>query len=206
MKLISKLTIGLATATVLFVGCGNDATPAKEEVAKPTISEESLGLRKTSLNNEAVAPVKAKYDEPAAGSGHKINRSFQDAPPLIPHDVTGMLPITIKNNQCIGCHAPDAAKAVGATPYPPSHMTNFRPKSYAVGGENTSSEKLAHIHIQKENKLVGARFNCSQCHAPQADVKPLVKNNFQPVYTSKDGAHKSSWRGKKFMEGIDTTK
>ena len=206
MKIISKLTIGLATAAVLFVGCGNDATPAKSEVVKPTISEESLGLRKTTLNNENVAPAKTSYGKSAAGSGYKIKRAFQDAPPMIPHDTEGMLPITINNNQCIGCHAPAVAKDVGATPYPASHMTNFRPKSYAVKGVNTSSEKLAHVSIDKESKLIGARFNCSQCHAPQSDTPLAVKNNFKPDFTSADGASRSSWNGSKFMEGIDTTK
>jgi len=206
MKIMSKLTIGLATAMILFIGCGNDATPAKKETIKPTISEESLGLRKTTLNNEDVAPAKTSYGKSIAGSGYKIERAFQDAPPMIPHDVEGMLPIKIGNNQCIVCHAPAVAKDVGATPYPPSHMTNFRPKSYAVKGENTSSENLSHIDIQKENKLVGARYNCTQCHAPQSDSKLPVANNFVPEYTSKDGASKSSWNGTKFMEGIDTTK
>ena len=203
MKLMSKLTIGLATAAILFVGCG-EATPAKEEVVKPTISEESLGLRKTTLNNEAVAPAKTSYRKSVAGSSQKIERAFQDAPPMIPHDTTGMLPITINNNQCIGCHDPAVAKDVGATPYPVSHMTNFRPKSYAIKGENTSSEKLAHIDIEKKNHLIGARFNCSQCHAPQSDTPLAVPNNFVPDYTAKDGASRSSWNGTKLMEGINT--
>ena len=204
MKLMSKLTIGLATAAILFVGCGN-ATPAKEKVAKPTISEESLGLRKTTLNNEAVAPAKTNYDAKQAGSGYKIKRAFQDAPPMIPHDTTGMLPITINNNQCIGCHDPAVAKDVGATPYPVSHMTNFRPThSYATKSENTSSEKLAHISIKQEGKLVGARFNCSQCHAPQSDTPLAVENNFKADYIRKDGASRSSWNGTKLMEGINT--
>jgi len=214
MKIISKLTIGLATAAVLFVGCGNDATPAKSEVVKPTISEESLGLRKTTLNNEAVKPAKTSYGKSVAGSGYKIERAFQDAPPMIPHDTTGMLPIKIGDNQCIACHAPDVAASVGATPYPPSHMTNFRPQTeIAKDGEieknghvieNTSSEKLANISIKKGNKLIGARYNCSQCHAPQSDTPLAVPNNFTPDYTSKDGAHRSSWNGTKLMEGIDT--
>jgi len=205
MKIMSKLTIGLATAAVLFVGCGSDTTaPAKSEVVKPTISAESLGLRKTTLNNESVAPAKTSYGKSVAGSGYKIERAFQDAPPMIPHDTTGMLPIKIGDNQCIACHAPDVAASVGATPYPPSHMTNFRPKSYAIKGENTSSETLSHIDIEKENKLVGARYNCSQCHAPQSDTKLPVANNFVPDYTSKNGAHRSSWNGSKFMEGLDT--
>jgi cytochrome c-type protein NapB len=207
MKAISMLSIGLATAALLFVGCSEKATPEAKTVsqAAPTISEESLGLRKTTLNDENVAPRKTQYGKSTAGSGYKIERAFQDAPPMIPHDVEGMIPVTIKNNACIGCHAPEVASSSGATPYPPSHMTNFRPQhSYAIKGENTSSEKLAHISIEKENKLVGARFNCTQCHAPQSEGDLAVANNFVPDYTSADGAHKSSWNGTKLMEGINT--
>jgi cytochrome c-type protein NapB len=206
MKTISKITLGLATAALLFVGCGESTAPAKNEVVKPTISEESLGLRKKTLFSEdaKVAPRKTSYATNYAGSGVKIKRAFQDAPPMIPHDTTGMLPIKIGNNQCIGCHMPDVAAGVGATPIPVSHMTNFRPKSHAIGGENTSSEKLANISIKKTNKLVGARFNCSQCHAPQSDTPLAVENNFKPEYTSKNGANRSSWNGSKFMDGINT--
>ena len=206
MKTISKITIGLATAALLFVGCGDTAAPTANETVKPTISEESLGLRKTNLYVETAETEgdATHYGKSVAGSGYKIERAFQDAPPMIPHDTTGMLPIKIGDNQCIACHAPDVAASVGATPYPPSHMTNFRPKSYAIKGENTSSETLSHIDIEKENKLVGARYNCSQCHAPQSDTKLPVANNFVPDYTSKNGAHRSSWNGSKFMEGLDT--
>ncbi|WP_233704966.1 nitrate reductase cytochrome c-type subunit [Helicobacter felis] len=31
-----------------------------------------------------------------------------------------------------------------------------------------------------------ARFNCTQCHAPQANTQPVIKNNFKPVFTNKD--------------------
>ncbi len=206
MKAISMLTIGLATAALLFVGCSESATPEAKGVsqAAPTISEDSLGLRKTTLYNEDVNPAKTTYSTSTAGSGHKFERAFQDAPPMIPHDTTGMLPITIKDNQCIACHDPMVAASMGATPYPVSHMTNFRPRSVAQSGMNTSSDKLSNISIKKESKLVGARFNCSQCHAPQSTGDLAVANNFKADFTSKDGASKSSWSGTKLMEGINT--
>ncbi len=209
MKIISKITIGLATATLLFVGCGDNATPAKTDTVKPTISEESLGLRKVSLYNEnkTVAPRKTAYSTDYAGGSQKIKRAFQDAPPMIPHNTDGMLPIKIGDNQCIACHDPMVAESMGATPYPPSHMTNFRPQaSYAIKAENTSSENQAHISIKKEGKLVGARFNCSQCHAPQSDTPLAVENNFEAQYLDKDGASKSRWTGSRMLEGLDTTK
>jgi len=197
MKTISKITIGLAAVTVLFIGCVN--TPN-------TVTEESLGLRKTNLYTEDTTQGdETKYAKAAAGSSKKIARAFQDAPPMIPHDTEGMLPITINNNQCTGCHTPGVAESMGALPYPKSHMTNFRPASIAISGKNTSNDKLSDIYIKAEDKLVGARFNCSQCHAPQSD-SPAPENTFEAAYTKADGASKSTWTGTKLMEGIDTTK
>ena len=209
MKTISKITIGLAAVALLFVGC-NDASkaaPTKEVKAPKTVTEESLGLRKTDLYSETVETEgdATHYSKSVAGSGHKIARAFQDAPPMIPHDVEGMVPITINDNQCVACHDPMVAKDMGATPYPSSHMKNFRPASVAQSGANTSSASLANISIKDEHKLVGARFNCTQCHASQADA-PAPKNNFEAVFTHADGASASSWSGTKLMEGIDTTK
>ena len=129
------------------------------------------------------AGEETKYGKATAGTSTKIARAFQDAPPMIPHDVEGMLPITIKDNQCVSCHAPEVAPSMGALPYPKSHMTDFRPKTgMASNGkitkdgrevDNTSSDKLAYVSI-KDNagRLTGARFNCSQCHAPQSQVEP----------------------------------
>lgn len=217
MKTMSKITLGLATAALLFVGCGDadKATPAKTANVKPIISEESLGLRKTDLysENTETEGEKTNYAKNAAGSGKFIKRAFQDAPPMIPHDVEGMLPITINDNQCIACHDPAVAKDMGATPYPSSHMTNFRADTaLAANGkitksgievENTSSANLKNVSIIKKDRLVGARFNCSQCHAPQSDGQ-LVKNNFEAEFTSQDGDKKSAWEGTKLMEGINT--
>ena len=205
MKTISKITIGLITATLLFVGCNESATPAGSKGVGKTVTEESLGLRKTDLYSESTTEGDAtRYGKSVAGSGHTIARAFQDAPPMIPHDVEGMLPITINDNQCVVCHDPMVAKDMGAVPYPSSHTTNFRPVSVAQSGANTSSANLSDVSIKNEHKLVGARFNCTLCHAPQSD-SPAPKNNFEAVFTSENGASASSWSGTKLMEGIDTT-
>jgi cytochrome c-type protein NapB len=199
MKIVSKITLSIAVATsIFFAGCSNGA-----------VSEESLGLRKTNLYTEDAKTTGdlTRYSNVTAGSSKKIARAFQDAPPMIPHDTTGMLPITIRSNQCVSCHEPAVASSMGATPYPPSHMINFRPSSsYAIAGINTSSESLANISIKKEDKLQGTRFNCTQCHAEQSMATDAPKNLFKADFTSKDGASKSSWSGTKLMEGIDTVK
>ncbi len=206
MRLITKIGLGIVSASVLFVaGCST---------ASKTYSEESLGLRKVDLYSEnTVTPDETKYSQAAAGTSKKIVRAFQDAPPMIPHSVDGMLPITVDNNQCVSCHTPGVAETLNALPYPKSHMTNFRPAtSLAEDGkivkngqtvDNTSSDKMEYVTIKEMGTLSGARFNCSQCHAPQSEGQ-LVENTFQPEYTSKDGASKSSWEGSSLTEGLDT--
>lgn len=215
MKIISKITIGLATATLLFVGCGNNVAPSSDTKVAKTVSEESLGLRKTDIYSEKDTTVDViSYGTSAAGSGHKIQRAFQDAPPMIPHDTEGMFPITMDNNQCVGCHMPEVASSMGATPIPVSHFTNFRPavalsKDGKVMNDGkvvdpAASSQTNAVSIKSTgDKLSGARFNCSQCHAPQADGV-AVKNTFEPAYTSEDGANRSSWNGSKMTEGLDT--
>lgn len=213
MKMVTTLGIALAAAAFIFVGCSdqNAAAPAEkaQKHVEPTISEESLGLRKTGIYGEqSTMPDKTQYGTSMAGSGHKIKRAFQDAPPMIPHDTEGMLPITINNNACIGCHMPDVAAAMGATPVPESHFLDMRPKHnydgkiFSKAIDNMKNE----TSVKKIDHLSGARFNCSQCHAPQSQGDLAVPNTFEPIYTAKDGAEKSSWKGTNLYEGLDTLK
>lgn len=216
MRLINKVTVGLFTAALLFVGCGNDAAPTTQKAVKPTISEESLGLRKTNLYAETDETVghKANYSAAPASTSSNIKRAFQDAPPMIPHDTEGMLEITLDDNQCVSCHMPEVAESMGATPAPSSHFTNFRPVTSVSNGSltkngkavaNTSNANMDDVSIKSTgDKLAGARFNCVLCHAPQSGDDMTVQNNFQPDFTDKDGASASSWSGTKLMEGIDT--
>ena len=218
MKLMSTITIGLATAALLLVGCGEakeEAMPVKEAVKAKVapisfVTEKSLGLRETDLYSEEFNTHghKAGYSTTYAGSGHKIKRAFQDAPPMVPHDTEGMLPITIKDNQCIGCHMPEVASSMGATPIPSSHFLNMRPKHNFDGKMFTKAiDNMKNETSIKSNgsKLYGGRFNCSQCHAPQSGDDVSVKNTFEADFTSPDGESKSSWNGSTLLEGLDTS-
>ena len=215
MKTMGKIIWSSISFIVLFTGCFGTPESTDEGVVKPTVSEESLGLRKTDLYAEdGTLASKTEYRAAAPGTSKRLKRAFQDAPPMIPHSLKGLVPIKVDNNQCLGCHMPDMAKFVGSTPIPPSHFTNFRPTTYMIDGQivksgvvinNTSSESLDHVSIVKQGSLVGARFNCTQCHAPQSQGNLAVENNFEADYTSKDGASRSSWNGTKLMEGIDTS-
>ena len=169
--------------------------------AQKVIPEEELGLRKTGLYTEdKVAPVDAKFDAAAPGQSKKIERSYVNAPPLIPHSVEGLVPITKNNNQCLSCHMPDVAKSMGATPIPESHFTDFRPETKLTKDgkivkdgkvvANTADVTIA--KFKKLKKLSPARFNCTQCHVPQANVKPLVKNTFTPDFKDEKLKSKSN--------------
>ncbi|NPA29970.1 MAG: nitrate reductase cytochrome c-type subunit [Epsilonproteobacteria bacterium] len=173
----------LSAAVVLsFTACaGNNGESAvkmdEQELnskAAPIVTEEELGLRDENLYSEdGVAPVKADFSRPAPGQAKTFERSYENAPPLIPHSVDGLLPITKNNNACLGCHMPNVAKSMGATPIPPTHFMDFR-----------TQKKLDHLAQQ--------RFNCSQCHVPQANVKPLVENKFTAGYRNPEEKKRSN--------------
>ena len=176
--------------------CDTDRISKEDLGTKKEVTEEALGLRKTDLYAEAgdTEGVQADFSRPAPGESTKFERAFVNAPPMIPHSVEGLLPITQSNNQCLGCHMPEVAKAVNATPIPVSHFTNYRPETVLKDGElvkegkvvglgkkvmgNTSDIVIA--KAEKSDKLYQGRFSCSQCHAPQAKIDTLVGNTFQP--------------------------
>ena len=170
---------------------------SKEDLGnKKVVTEAALGLRKTDLYSEAKDTTGAAgvFDAPAPGASTKFERAFVNAPPMVPHSVEGLLPITQSNNQCLGCHMPEVAPAVKATPIPVSHFTNYRPTTVLKDGEMVKEGKVVGLgkkgmgntsdivvaKAKKSDKLYQGRFNCSQCHAPQANIDTLVGNTFQP--------------------------
>jgi len=208
MKAMGKITIGLVTAALLMVGCvAESAKSTPQKTVAKTVTEESLGLRNTDLYSEdATVASKTEYRSAQATTSTKIQRAFQDAPPMIPHDTVGMLPIKTEDNRCVTCHLPEMAGAMGATPIPVSHFTDFRPRAKIVNNQvviPTDTNKNETL-IVKKSDLQHARFNCNQCHAPQSQGNLLVENTFEPVYTSKDGASKSSWDESKYTKSLDT--
>jgi len=183
----------------------SDATRiTKEDLGnKKVVTEEALGLRKTNLYEEAEETTgdKADFSRPAPGTSTRFERAFVNAPPMIPHSVEGLLPITTANNQCVGCHMPAVAPAVKATPIPASHFTNYRPTTVMdgekvlkegkeMGPANTSDVLVA--KAEKSEQLNNSRFNCSQCHAPQSKGGTVVANTFQGDFGDGKGKTASS--------------
>ncbi|QKF74029.1 periplasmic nitrate reductase NapAB, small subunit, periplasmic diheme cytochrome c550 protein [Aliarcobacter faecis] len=190
MKL-GKLTLSLFVAAIVTT---------ISFAATKTIKDDSIGLRQDTLFSEdKVVSDETKYGTDPAGGSTKIKRAFENAPPMIPHDTEGMLPITIDNNQCTACHDPAVAESMGATPIPKSHFTSFR-EAVAIakdgnlerdGKEVANSSDLKPI-IKPLDHLSNARFNCSACHAPQSNSVNVPKNNFAPEFRSSDLNDKSN--------------
>lgn len=136
--------------------------------------EEELGLRKVDLYSEkTVVAEPTSYSKVAPGESKVMQRSFENAPPMISHDVEGMMEITKESNACLTCHAPGVAEAVKATVVPASHMYDLR-----------TNKALPEVSQ--------ARYVCVSCHAPQSANEPLVQNNFKAEFRQKDGAVKTN--------------
>ena len=197
MKL-GKLTLAITLATSLLMAANNTKN----------IDEDSIGLRKVELLSEdKAAPSETKYGTSAPMSGYKIERAYQNAPPMIPHDVEGLMEITPDNNACIGCHEAAVAPSMNATPIPKSHYINFRPKdklegdNFVKGVDNMKNE----VSIKPIDTISSARFNCTACHAPQSTGKLAVENTFKANYTRKDGKTHSTWN-EVLTDDLDTLK
>ena len=198
MKL-GKLALAITVATTILFAANT----------KNVIDDDSIGLRKVDLlSEEKAAPDETKYGTSQPMSGYKIERAYQNAPPMIPHDVDGMLDITPQNNACIGCHDAAVAESMGATSIPKSHYINFRPKdtlqddgSFVKGVDNMKNE----TSIKPIDTISNARFNCNACHAPQSTGELAVENTFEANYTRKDGKNKSTW-DEVLTDDLDTLK
>jgi cytochrome c-type protein NapB len=157
-------------AVIMVISPGNSYSQAPEGV-----TEEELGIRKKSLYSEdEVQPAKGVYPDASPGKSKRFARAFENSPPLIPHDLTGMLPIAETNNMCMGCHMPMSAKSVGAVAIPRSHLIDMD-TGKDLGGE-----------------LDGERFNCMQCHVPQVKMPPAVKNLFEGEFRDEKGKYSSN--------------
>lgn len=139
------------------------------------ISDTDIGLRKDNLMDEnKVKLVDVNYSAEAPGLSTRLDRSFENAPPLIPHDLEGLIPITKDVNMCVTCHMPDVAKDVGSTAVPASHLVDLR-----TGKDDNGA-------------LDGSRYVCTVCHVPQVNAPSLVNNKFSPEFRSESSKSSSN--------------
>jgi cytochrome c-type protein NapB len=130
------------------------------------------------INELSEAPMSAKVILPDEGI-HP--RDIPHQPPLIPHK-TDKTRISLMKNQCLGCHGKLEFKEVGATEIGKNHYIN------------REGEELGHISTRY--------YFCTQCHAPQENLKPLVNNDFQSIVKKEDRIHVKGSR-KKLIEELN---
>ncbi|MDD5366504.1 MAG: nitrate reductase cytochrome c-type subunit [Gallionellaceae bacterium] len=129
-------------------------------VQDQSIPDDDLGLSKSSVY-DTPSPAAFEYGNKDAGSvGKRVVRSYMTAPPMIPHTVKDMLPITRDSNLCKDCHVQPDLIGMAITPGLPVPA----PASHYVD--------------VKKGELYMGRWNCTQCHRPQANVKLLVDSVF----------------------------
>jgi len=151
---------------ILAVACSLAAGSAFAQ--KKAKSEEEIGIRHETLYDETKAmPAHGEYGKAEPGKSKLLGRAFENSPPLIPHDLTGMLPIVETNNACLNCHMPEQAEVLGATPMPKSHFFDI-----------DSGRDL-------KGALDGKRYPCMQCHVPQVNIPEAIKNTFRADFRSK---------------------
>lgn len=129
--------------------------------AAQTVSATSIqSLRGSEVATEDKAFDAKDYQGKRPGRQKVVARTFAEQPPVIPHAVENFDDINLEENQCLSCHSLEKAKEKNAPKVGASHFKNPRT------GE-----------IMKD--VSAARHNCTNCHVPQVDARPLVENAFQ---------------------------
>jgi len=153
------------------------------------------------MSDESILTAMPEYTKIRGGESEVYQRSFENAPPLIPHRVGGFLPIKADDNKCLRCHHPDKAPAFKAIPLPMTHFTSYRPTVEEVNGVYVFKEPVGEIFETVLDHFNNALYNCSQCHVPQAEVTVEISNVFDPDYRSRNARSTSSLK-EKMGEGV----
>ncbi len=136
----------------LIAVLGFSLTVQAESVPDDQIST----LRQTALDVEVTPPAMQKV----LNKDIKQKRNYPMQPPVIPHKIDGYQ-MDIKVNKCMSCHARSRTEDSQA---PMVSVTHY---------------------MDRENNFLAnlspRRYFCTQCHVPQLDAKPLVKNEFVDI-------------------------
>ena len=130
---------------------------------QPALAQQSASRVQTLRGADAAATDQAPPERPYAGkspgSQKTVARTFSTQPPVIPHSIEGFDEVTLHSNPCLSCHGPENYKNVKAPKTADSH---FKDRDGKVLTE-----------------VSAARYQCTACHVPQANAKPLVANTFR---------------------------
>lgn len=190
-----KQTI-LLLVILISVSCG------RQRQENDLIDEDKLGIIDADVNSdETNFKQKATYSEDIPGKAEKFARSFENAPPLIPHTTVGFFPIQFKKNICLSCHMPEKVAETGAVKIPETHFSSLRPQLEMKDGVYSFSDDESMV-LTHSDSLNNSFFNCNQCHVPQANVRVNIENLFTPEFREELGLEKSNLN-EKIEEGIN---
>jgi len=180
---------------MLLIGCN------RQKEAK-WVDDENIDMsHDLLLSDESVLTDMPEYTKVRSGESEVFQRSFENAPPLIPHRVGGFLPIKADDNKCLRCHMPDKAPEYKAIPLPETHFTSYRPVILEIDGVYKIEEPTGDVFETDLNHFNNALFNCSQCHVPQALVTIEIPNVFDPEYRGSNVKSRSNLKDK-MEEGV----
>jgi nitrate reductase (cytochrome), electron transfer subunit len=113
-------------------------------------------LRQTPFTDVAAAPPIAADQ----ADDVRKRRNYPDQPPVIPHSIRDYQ-IDLNGNKCLTCHS----------------------RKFT---EQSQAPMISVTHYQdRDGNFLGAvaprRYNCTACHVPQTNARPLVENTFQDV-------------------------
>ena len=185
------LTIFLSLVIVaLFSSCKNDA---EKSTTDNNFDKKEANKGEALLQDEVEIGKMATYADVAENESESMDRSFENAPPFIPHTVKGMMVITKSHNLCLNCHRPEKAKAENATPMPVTHFTDYRPEIIEKNGVYAVNAIEGEVTAVSTNKKVNmAQYNCNQCHVPLTNATVMFRNTFKPVFRKSTDKNRSN--------------
>ena len=154
MKTLSFIAlIGLAA---IVTACATTATKESNAALEELNSGPSVF--------DTPTPMAYNYSDAKPGYNDRLSRAWEGAPPQIPHRISEYLPINTEDNRCLDCH--DKPKYIG------------KPLNKDRTKKNKSPMSKEHYADAELEESDGARFNCTQCHVPQANAPVLVESTF----------------------------
>lgn len=135
-----------------------DAEATEDDKDQAAVLGDSIDVYSLRGDNDIDAASEAFPNHRTMVVDGGIDVTFGDQPPMVPHSIDKDR-ISLQENTCLKCHSKADSKLESAPKPTPSHFKGRDGK--------------------KKSKIVAGRYFCTQCHTPQANTKPLIKNNFK---------------------------
>ena len=110
-------------------------------------------------------PTVYAYSDAKPGYNDRLDKSWDELPPAVPHRVEEFLPVTAEDNQCLDCH--DVPKYMDR----PFNMDRSKKSKMPMPEGHYANAEL--------DEIDNARFNCTQCHVPLSNAPALVESTYK---------------------------